>query len=252
MRRLFGSRELLAIFFSALFSSIFLNSEGFARPFHVIVDPGHGGSDTGATRGDLRESEIVLGVANQLTALLTANHKFKVTQTRMIDKLIPLEERSRVATELNADLFLSIHVNSNPIERAKGTEIYFQNQITTDQEALYLANRENEGVKHQKKASVGEVANIVDDLVHSHHLLMSFELAKSIYGAWPKPNSGLHIKQAPFHVLSEVTMPSVLVELGFLSNPVEGPWLSEAATQKHLAHVLYQALVKYKSKWYSN
>jgi len=252
MHRLFGSRELLAIFFSALFTIVFTSGESFAKVCHIIVDPGHGGSDTGATRGDLRESKIVLGVASQLTELLKSNPKFKVTQTRWKDKLVGLDERSKMASEVKADLFLSIHVNSNPVEKAKGTEIYFQNQITADQEDLYLASRENEGVKSQKKKSGGEVDNIVDDLVHSHHLLMSFELAKSIYNVWPKPNTGLHIRQAPFHVLSEVTMPSVLVELGFLSNPIEGPWLAEPATQKHLAHVLYQALVKYQAKWYSH
>lgn len=229
-------------------------------PLHIMIDPGHGGSDKGAVRGSLVESEIALQVANYLADILRADPRFKVSMTRTGDQRISLRQRTELARKVGADLFISIHLNSSPDPRAHGTEIYFQNQLPADEEALFLVSRESADEEtndtHSSKSSEPisvqtDLKRILEDLRRNERIRSSGELSKVLYetltrkGQGPKLGSRA-IRQAPFHVVSEIDIPSVLVELGFLSHPQEGPRLKQPDYQRELARLLAEGLVKYK------
>ena len=110
---------------------------------HVIIDPGHGGIDTGTVNQDLIESRTASEVAQRLAAKLRRSGKFRVSLTRTDDHQVGLMDRVHVAEKLHGDVLISIHVNSSPDPKAKGAEFYFQNQLAGDEESMALAHREN-------------------------------------------------------------------------------------------------------------
>lgn len=230
--------------------------------FKVVIDPGHGGIDRGAVRGTLKESEIALKVALQLAELLKANGGFEVSLTREKDEAVALDRRTEIAKERKADLFISIHLNSSTDPRAHGKEFYFQNQMPADEEAMFLASQENEEhVADSQSPKAGEklsaetdVRLIIDDLKRNQRIRVSGELSKLLFETWKKSGFGANsgsraIRQAPFRVVSAIEVPSVLVELGFLSNPSEGPRLATASYQAVLAKSLFEGLVKFKDSF---
>jgi N-acetylmuramoyl-L-alanine amidase len=233
-----------------------------AYGFHILIDPGHGGKDSGATRGQLKESEIALKVAGYLADELRKDSRFKVSLTRTSDESLSLKERTSIAREINADLFLSIHLNSSKDPRAHGKEFYFQNQLPADEEALFLASRENmdtivpdaSRTDRAEKASVGnDLKNILEDLKRNHRIHSSCHLSKALFETWISGGESRlvgsrSIRQAPFYVVSHISVPSVLVELGFLSHATEGPRLAQPEYQKELAASLYRGIVKYKER----
>ena len=214
----------------------------------VLIDPGHGGSDRGAVYGDAKEADIALKVAQDLQILLRKNHDFEAILTRETDKNISLPERVHLAEIQNADLFLSIHANASPDQRARGAEFYFQNHLPADEESLFLANAENQIVKDAASAQPedlskkSDVKAILDDLKRHTKMRSSFALSERLMKTW---NAG-HIRQAPFFVISKTTIPSVLVELGFISNPKESQRLIQTSYQKDIAQKIYQGLRDYK------
>ncbi len=240
--------------------------------FKVVIDPGHGGSDTGASRGGLKESEIALKVGLQLSHLLSRDTRFEVAMTRTQDHRLTLSQRTVMADRVGADLFVSIHLNSSPDSRARGTEIYFQNQLPADEEAMFLVSRESDEGEGAPEALAGrdssaggtdslssrqDLKRILDDLKRNHRIERSSELSKTllqslqpfmaIMSAGTAGRSGTRaIRQAPFWVVSEIKIPAVLVELGFLTHPEEGPRLATADYQRDLAQGLYDGLVKFK------
>ena len=248
------------LFSSAILFFFFASAQAAPKPLHVMIDPGHGGHDTGAVKGSLRESVIALKVSQQLADLLRKDPRFKVSMTRTSDQRVSLEKRTELAHEKKADVFVSIHLNSNKDPRARGTEIYFQNQVPADEEALFLASRENEEEGGQasavaREAPKGEalsprtdLKNILDDLRRNHRITASSDLSKQLIETWSVQPKSKHIRQAPFYVVSEINIPSILVELGFLTHPQEGPQLGQAAYQAQLARNLYSGLVKYKER----
>ncbi len=248
----------LALFFGFL-------QEVQAAPLHVMLDPGHGGADAGASRGALKESVIALKVAQQVSELLKKDARFKVSMTRVTDRKVSLSRRTRLAEDFKADLFVSIHLNSSPDPRVRGTEIYFQNQLPADEEALFLVGREHEHEsadeaeegssktpsKSEPLSTRTDLKRILEDLDRNHRIQTSSELGKTLLGAWLEAQLGhkagtRSIRQAPFHVVSNINIPSVLVELGYVSNPQEGARLASADHQKELARALYEGLVKFK------
>ncbi|MEK7357860.1 MAG: N-acetylmuramoyl-L-alanine amidase [Bdellovibrionota bacterium] len=236
--------------------ALFLTLE--AQALHVLIDPGHGGVDRGAVRGKLKESEIALRVATKLVDLMKDDARFKVSMTRDSDQTVSLDRRTRISKESNADLFLSIHLNSSTDPRAHGKEFYFQNQIPADEEALFLASKENAELETAQTAKSeakltpeSDVKLIVEDLKRNHRVRASGELSKILFKSWESSGRGSRlgsrsIRQAPFHVVSQVEVPSVLVELGFLSSASEGPLLATDEYQNALAKSLFDGLVKYK------
>ncbi|HVK62052.1 MAG TPA: N-acetylmuramoyl-L-alanine amidase [Bdellovibrionales bacterium] len=233
-----------------------------AHALHVLIDPGHGGIDRGAVRGNLRESEIALKVALQLAELLRANKDFQVSLTREKDETVSLDRRTQIAKQIKADILVSIHLNSSTDKRAHGKEFYFQNQLPADEDSMFLASQENEEVAHNdiadkksdKLSAETDIRLIIDDLKRGERIRSSGEFSKILYETWKKSGYGHDtgsraIRQAPFRVVSFVEVPSVLVELGFLSSPVEGPRLATASYQSVLAKSLYDGIVKYKESF---
>lgn len=255
-----SSRIVLALTISGLLGLLTPSAQASSSPLHVMIDPGHGGQDKGAVRGSLIESEIALQISRYLADILRADPRFKVSMTRTGDQRVPLSKRTQMAHQSGADLFISIHLNSSPDLRAHGTEIYFQNQLPADEEALYLVSRESEEEKANETqpskpaepiSTKTDLSRILEDLHRNNRIRTSSELSKTLYEALTKKGEGPRfgsraIRQAPFHVVSEIDIPSVLVELGFLSHPQEGPRLKQPAYQKELARLLAEGLVKYK------
>lgn len=219
-----------------------------------MVDPGHGGTDGGATRGKVREADVALAVSKRVAELLDKDKRFKVTLTRKEDETVPLSRRSGLAKKVNGDLFISIHLNSAIDTRAKGAEFYFQNQLPPEEESLFLANKENEA----DTETVNEIASprshtvqtIIDDMQKTYELIISRTLALELKRRWSIDHgvTSSTVKQGPFHVISNVPMPSLLIELGFLSHQKEGPWLAKEETQQELAQSIYKGIVNLKEK----
>jgi N-acetylmuramoyl-L-alanine amidase len=235
------------------FSILIITGGAWASaPTRVMIDPGHGGDDHGAQLENIQEKTIALNVGLELNKLLLKDKRFVPLLTRDKDEYILLAARPDKAVKEKADVFVSIHANSSPISKARGTEFYFENQVATDEETQLLANREN-NVKALKGSGdpdeKTDLENIMTDLGHNEHMMMSQQLSQILLESF---QGRLNIKtrairQAPFHVLS-VPMPSTLIELGFVSNPEEAHWLAKPEVQKKMARAIYAGLKRFKEK----
>lgn len=227
-------------------------------PISVLIDPGHGGRDHGTEKNGQTEAQITLTVAHRLYDLLHRDSRFKPSLTRETAQGISLSERARLTLEKQADLFLSIHVNSSPNPHAKGAEFYFQNQLPPDEEAMLLAHQENEQENltsprlpypflDRPAGLSAEVSTIVSDLLDHDRIVRSSQLAKALKLAWhgSRKSRTNSVRQAPFYVLSQITTPSALVELGFLSNDDDFRDLTLPAMQDKMATDLYRGLIRY-------
>jgi N-acetylmuramoyl-L-alanine amidase len=214
----------------------------------VVLDPGHGGHDQG-TKGPkgLLEKDLVLDVALRLGSLIEQRLGAEVVYTRQTDVFVPLEERTAIANEQKADLFLSIHANSSPVKSVSGAEVFYLN-FTTSKEALDLAARENAG--HGK--SIFELRELIQKIALKDKLDESREFAgfvqRELSREWKRLNSAARdrgVKQAPFVVLIGASMPSVLAEVGFLSNPRDEELLKKPEYRDRLAEALYRGVERY-------
>lgn len=217
----------------------------------VMIDPGHGGIDSGTSHLGVQEKDLVLRVADYLKQLLADNPQFSVQMTRHKDQHVSLAERVKKAEKAQADLFLSLHANSNPSSRVKGTELYFQNSLPPDEESLILADQENQAemiatnttIKTTESLSKkGDILAIVEDLHRQHRAKSSLQITQLLAKDWPLSA----IKQAPFYVVSKTSMPSVLIEVGFLTHPEEAKKLSSPKYQQEIAQKIYKAVLQYK------
>ncbi len=211
----------------------------------VILDPGHGGRDPGASAFGLLEKDVTLGIALSLKKIIEQNHpRIKVLMTRKRDKYLKLEARTAFANKNRGDLFISIHVNASPRPRIRGVETYYLN-LTSDNEALALAAKENQ----TSLKSISDLQNILNDLLTNSKIKESSELAnkvqKSIVEMTTKSSHKLRdlgVKKAPFIVLLGAQMPSILVETGFLSNEAENRALRGKKFRYTLAQGIYQGI----------
>jgi N-acetylmuramoyl-L-alanine amidase len=219
------------------------------RPFVVVLDPGHGGANTDGAHGrrGLVEKDVALAVALKLRAALEQSGA-TVVLTREEDADLPLARRAQIANESGADLFLSIHCNSmaSPAARlaTRGVETYFLSPDPTDQEAKLLAELENGGPEAAPAPrSANPVTGILADLALGQARNDSARLAEIIHRHMVRgarvPGRG--VRQAPFLVLSGTRMPSALVEIGFISHPVEGRLLGKERHQQAIAKALAAA-----------
>lgn len=222
-----------------------------------MIDPGHGGVDTGAVAGGVRESDIALKVALALRERLQADSRFTALLTRERDQALSLPERVHRADQSHADLFLSIHANASPDPRAKGVEFYFQNQLPPDEEALFLAASENKIEKRDETPDKSveskkdnDVTAIVEDLRRQQRVQTSFRATRAFAEIWrAQAKIDAHsIRQAPFYVISKSDRPAVLVEVGFVTHPSEGPRLGQKSEQTRLAENIYRGLVRLVEK----
>jgi N-acetylmuramoyl-L-alanine amidase len=216
----------------------------------VVIDPGHGGHDQGTTgpKG-LLEKDVVLDVALRLGKLIEDRMGAEVVYTRTDDTFIPLEGRTEMANDQKADLFLSIHANSSSVPHISGVETYFLNLPDShDKDATDVASREN--ATSQK--SVFELQSLIQKITLNDKLQESREFAgrvqASLYAfsarSFPsEKNRG--VKKAPFVVLIGAHMPSVLAEIGFLSNPREEVLLRKSDYRQKLAEALYRGVSRY-------
>jgi N-acetylmuramoyl-L-alanine amidase len=214
----------------------------------IVIDPGHGGHDPGAKGRGITEAELVLDVALRLEKLLEENHSFQVILTRRSDDFIPLPERTAIANREGADLFLSIHANASPNAEARGIETYFLN-FATNQSAAAVAARENSG----SGQAMGALPDFVKAIALNNKLDESKDFATLVQHSMLEQLRGpnktikdLGVKQAPFVVLIGASMPSVLAEISFLTNPQELRLLKSNAYRQRIAEALSGAIAKYQ------
>jgi N-acetylmuramoyl-L-alanine amidase len=235
-----------------VFTLIALAYSSVCLSFHVVIDAGHGGSDRGAAHNGAIESEIALSIAKKVREELTRNKNIVSSLTREKNEFLTLERRAEMANERKASLYLSIHCNSSPDRNARGKEIYFQNQLPPDEESLFLANLENQGAKgldsSESAHDLPDVLAIVEDLKRNHRLSLSGKVSELIHLNWPsfKKDRAHPIRQAPFFVISNVNMPSALIEVGYLSNPDEAKMLMSDDFQQKLAQSIAQSVRDFK------
>lgn len=214
----------------------------------VVIDPGHGGHDVG-THGasGLYEKDVVLDVAGRLGSLIADRLGSEVIYTRSDDTFISLEDRTRMANDHKADLFLSIHANSSPYRAVGGVETYYLN-FTTSKAALDVAARENAS----SERSVFDLKELLQKIALKDKIDESREFATrvqtSLYGFSSRANHGAKnrgIKKAPFVVLIGASMPSVLAEIGFLTNPGDETLLRRSEHRQKIAEALYKGVASY-------
>jgi N-acetylmuramoyl-L-alanine amidase len=214
----------------------------------VVIDPGHGGHDQGTTSPHgLFEKELVLDVAQRVGKLIEDSMGAEVIYTRTDDTFVPLEGRTALANDKKADLFLSIHANSSSYPRIAGVETFYLN-INGTKDALDVAAREN--ASSQK--TVFELQDIIkkitlhDKVEESHEFAGRLQTALFAFSARNFPGSkNRGIKTAPFVVLIGANMPSVLAEIGFLSNLREETLLKKPDYRQKLADALYRGISRY-------
>ncbi len=230
-----------------LFFSVF----SYAAPYRIVVDPGHGGKDTGASLSQLKESEITLQISRKIKEQFKDKPDFEVYLTRESDSIVPLFERAELSKHKKADLFLSIHANSSPDLSARGAEFYFQSQMPPDEETLFLANRENNEVITSTEAKEkGDLHTIIEDLQKTGHIYSSQIFAETLLKNWKKDFKARSqpIRQGPFHVLVNVPIPSILIEVGFITNIKDRENLSLPHKQQRIAEIIYNSVLEYKEK----
>ena len=215
----------------------------------IVIDPGHGGHDTGTIGpSGLMEKDLCLDVALRLGKIIQQRLPgAQVVYTRSDDTFIPLEERTRIANEAKADLFISIHANSSPNKGARGIETYYLN-LRGSPEAMEVAARENA----MSDQGIHDLQDLVKDIARTEKIDESREFAEDVQDsltqhifrtAHTAKNRG--VRKAPFVVLIGADMPSILTEISFLSNPWDEKQLKRPAERQKVAEGIYQGVADY-------
>ena len=248
------------LYFILLFALFYCASDIQAKDkFVLVIDAGHGGKDPGAQRFQIDEKDINLSVARKLGDLIESNHNdIRVIYTRKSDRFIELDERANIANRAKADLFISIHTNA--VERGSyvtGTETFTLGLARTD-ENLQVAMRENSAIllednylqKYEGFDPNSSESYIIFEFMQNKHMEQSVDLASKIQKSFTSVNRvDRGVRQAGLLVLRKTSMPSVLVELGFISNKEEARFMNSDNGQDKLALSLYSAFVKYKREF---
>jgi len=221
-----------------------------SRPVrHIVLDPGHGGKDPGASRGKTREKDVVLRVARALRADLE-KAGFQVSMTRDKNEYLSLEERTARANALNADLFVSIHANASPNRKTHGVETYLLD-TRYDRQTARVAARENGTSIDQ----LSELQKILAALRLGYNERYAARLAEDIHKdllsnlrTSYRATKDLGVKRGPFLVLFMAEMPAILVEVGFLSNRNEAKRLGSQAFANSAAAGIASGLVRYRDE----
>jgi N-acetylmuramoyl-L-alanine amidase len=215
----------------------------------IVIDPGHGGHDPGATGNGVSEAELVLDIALRLEKLLQKQPGTEVVLTRRTDDFVPLPERTAIANRESADLFLSIHANASEDNAARGIETYFLN-FANNLSAASVAARENAA----SGQGMAALPDFVKAIALNNKLDESRDFATHVQRSMierlrltNKTTKDLGVKQAPFVVLIGAAMPSVLAEISFVTNPQEARLLKSSAFRQRIAEALFAAVKKYQS-----
>lgn len=216
----------------------------------IVIDPGHGGKDPGAvSRNGTREKDIVFALAKRVAKKLK-KRGFKVILTRDRDKFITLRERTKIANSSKCDLFISIHANYSKGKRAHGVETYFLSEARTKWERS-VAAFENSVIKYELENTTKEqdiLKWILGDMAQNEFLRESQDLAAFIQESLTKKTGSLDrgVRQAGFYVLYGIYAPSVLIEVGFITNPKEEKILRSRKYQEKIADGIVEGILKYK------
>ncbi|MGQ9617739.1 MAG: N-acetylmuramoyl-L-alanine amidase [Candidatus Aminicenantia bacterium] len=213
----------------------------------IVIDPGHGGEDPGAIGPNgITEEEIVLDIALKLKELLERNSDIKVILTRDRDVYVPLEVRTAIANSERADLFISIHANSTKNRNVSGIEVYTLN-FTKDPHAIEIAASENA----VSSKTIGELEALIKKILLNTKKDESVNFAKFVEKGLRNQTSirSLGVKVAPFYVLIGAEMPSILVEVGFLSHPIDREKLSKSTFRAEVAKGLFSGILDYISSF---
>jgi N-acetylmuramoyl-L-alanine amidase len=217
----------------------------------VVIDPGHGGLETGAKgRNGTEEKNITLAIGLKLKSIIERNLAARVVLTRDKDIDVSLDSRAAIANNNRADVFISIHTNSSFRKDARGSETFFLSRNATDEEArrlAYLENSSAEVASGMVDDNKDEIQMILWDMAQAAYLKQSSQLAefiqKELNVLLGTEDRG--IKQAPFKVLTGVACPAVLVEVAFISNPEEESKLETEQFQRSVAQAVYRGLMNY-------
>jgi N-acetylmuramoyl-L-alanine amidase len=215
----------------------------------IVIDPGHGGHDTGTIGPTgLMEKDLCLDVALRLGKLIGRSlPSAEIVYTRQDDRYVGLEQRTAIANDARADLFISIHANSSDDARVSGIETYYLN-FNASAQAMEVAARENATAQ----SSVHDLQDLVTKIARNEKVEESRDLAADLQeslassmqmGKRPERNRG--VRKAPFVVLVGADMPSVLAEIAFISNPADEQWLKKPENRQHAADGLYHGIERY-------
>lgn len=231
------------------------------KKFTVIIDPGHGGKDPGAVGSTSKEKDIVLSVGRQLGDLIKKNHPdVNVLYTRSEDKFVALNKRAEIANKAKADLFISIHCNALDRKRKspQGVETFVLG-LHRSKDNLEVAKAENSVIMYEDDYSIkyeGFNPNepesyIIFEFIANDHLEQSVQLATFVHNRLVNNSKRVNrnVRQAGFLVLREVAMPSILIELGYISNPQEEKYLKSASGQSSMANSIYLGFKEFKHEY---
>jgi len=220
----------------------------------IVIDPGHGGTDVGAVgmRGT-KEKDINLIVARRLESLLK-KEGYTVFMTRSDDSFVPLSERTRMANRVMADMFISIHCNASLKTKAKGFEVYFLSEKASDKAADAVANLENSVIALEKPpaGNAGDVEHMLFSMAVCEFMNESSKLCGLISKEIDAKLASLTnrgVRQANFCVLRGASMPAILVELAYISNPAEERMLKTKKFQRRAAEIILNGIKKYEKKF---
>ena len=243
-----------------LLCMLVLTATGANRRFTLVIDPGHGGHDAGALGAISKEKNINLSVALQFGKYVERNMPdVRVIYTRKTDVFIPLKERANIANRANADLFISVHTNALPAGKiARGFETYTLGMHRA-KDNLDVAMRENSVISMEKGYQQtyqgfdprSSESYIIFEFIQGKNMERSVELARNIQrkvcNSANRPDKGVH--QAGFLVLRETSMPSCLIELGFITTADEENLLNDASRVDDIARGIYEGFAQYRNKY---
>ena len=243
-----------------LLCMLVLTATGANRRFTLVIDPGHGGHDAGALGAISKEKNINLSVALQFGKYVERNMPdVRVIYTRKTDVFIPLKERANIANRANADLFISVHTNALPAGKiARGFETYTLGMHRA-KDNLDVAMRENSVISMEKGYQQtyqgfdprSSESYIIFEFIQGKNMERSVELARNIQrkvcNSANRPDKGVH--QAGFLVLRETSMPSCLIELGFITTADEERLLNDAGRVDDIARGIYEGFAQYRNKY---
>lgn len=217
----------------------------------IVIDPGHGGKDNGAkSRRGLLEKDVNLKISKRLKKILESRYGYQVILTRTDDTFIPLEERGEIANARDADLFVSVHVNAAKRLSAHGIETYYLGNANSDQ-AQETAARENGELVHSVKDDQVQqiLANLISTTKINDSAILAGHVQGHLHSSMKKKYSGvkdLGVKEGPFFVLHDTNMPSILVEVGFITNSSEEKRLRKSAYLDRLASSIARGIHEFK------
>jgi N-acetylmuramoyl-L-alanine amidase len=236
-------------------ANIYQNIKDKMRFDVVVIDPGHGGHDPGSIgyRG-VKEKDVALQIAKKVGGYINEYiPDVEVVYTRGTDQFVDLYERGPIANRAEGDLFVSIHANKHYSRQANGTETYFLGPTRTDS-ALQVMQRENTVVNRDNSRVVAEISQeelIIYELTNSGYMATSEKIAGMVEHQFDEraKRHSRGVKQAGFVVLYTASMPGILVETGFLSNPSEARYLTSDYGQSIIASAIFRAIRNYKEEY---